>query len=128
MRQALSQKDYIILNFQENCQKMEAEIQQLNTEKEKLKNQTLKKEEMINKIKTKLENQSKENEKLIMKNNNIKKSEVYLTAKNKYEAKIQKLKKDIAYYRDMNSKNERILREAEKITKNPIKGLTFMLT
>ena len=121
MRQALSQKDYIILNFQENCQKMEAEIQQLNTEKEKLKNQTLKKEEMINKIKTKLENQSKENEKLIMKNNNIKKSEVYLTAKNKYEAKIQKLKKDIAYYRDMNSKNERILREAEKINQKPKK-------
>ena len=121
MRQALSQKDYIILNFQENCQKMEAEIQQLNTEKEKLKNQTLKKEEMINKIKTKLENQSKENEKLIMKNNNIKKSEVYLTAKNKYEAKIQKLKKDIAYYRDMNSKNERLLREAEKINQKPKK-------
>ena len=27
MKQTLSQKDYIILNFQENCQKMEAEIQ-----------------------------------------------------------------------------------------------------
>jgi hypothetical protein len=121
MRQALSQKDYIILNFQENCQKMESEIQLLNAEKEKLKNQYTKKEEMINKIKTKLENQSKENEKLIMKNNNIKKSEVYLTAKNKYEAKIQKLKKDIAYYRDMNSKNERILREAEKINQKPKK-------
>ena len=78
---------------------------------------------MINKIKDKLENQTKENEKLVMKNNNIKKSEIYLTAKNKYEAKIQKLKKDIAYYRDMNSKNERILREAEKITKNPKKSL-----
>ena len=121
MKQALSQKDYIILNFQENCQKMEAEIQLLNAEKEKLKNQNTKKEEMINKIKTKLENQSKENEKLIMNNNNIKKSEIYLTAKNKYEAKIQKLKKDIAYYRDMNSKNERILREAEKIRQIPKK-------
>ena len=121
MRQALSQKDYIILNFQENCQKMEAEIQLLNAEKEKLKNQSIKKEEMINKIKTKLENQIKENEKLVMKNNNIKKSEIYLTAKNKYEAKIQKLKKDIAYYRDMNSKNERLLREAEKINQKPKK-------
>ena len=50
MRQALSQKDYIILNFQENCQKMESEIQLLNTEKEKLKNQNVKKEEMINKV------------------------------------------------------------------------------
>ena len=123
MKQALSQKDYIILNFQENCQKMESEIQTLNAEIEKLKNQNNKKEEMINKIKDKLENQTKENEKLVMKNNNIKKSEIYLTAKNKYEAKIQKLKKDIAYYRDMNSKNERILREAEKITKNPKKSL-----
>ena len=64
MRQALSQKDYIILNFQENCQKMESEIQLLNTEKEKLKNQNTKKEEMINKLKEKLENQTKENEKL----------------------------------------------------------------
>ena len=118
MRQALSQKDYIILNFQENCQKMESEIQLLNAEKEKLKNQYMKKEEMINKIKEKLEAQSKENEKLVMKHNNIKKSEIYLTTKNKYEAKIQKLKKDIAYYRDMNSKNERILREAEKINQS----------
>ena len=122
MRQALSQKDYIILNFQENCQKMESEIQLLNAEKEKIKNQNTKKEEMINKIKEKLDNQSKENEKLIMKNNNIKKSEIYLTTKNKYEAKIQKLKKDIAYYRDMNSKNEKILREAEKIRQNPKKN------
>ena len=121
MKQALSQKDYIILNFQENCQKMESEIQLLNTEKEKLKNQNDKKEEMINKIKDKLENQKKENEKLVMTHNNIKKSEIYLKAKNKYEAKIQKLKKDIAYYRDMNSKNEKILREAEKIRQNPPK-------
>ena len=121
MRQALSQKDYIILNFQENCQKMESEIQLLNTEKEKLKNQNVKKEEMINKIKDKLDYQSIENEKFILKNNNIKKSEIYLTAKNKYEAKIQKLKKDIAYYRDMNSKNEKILRDAEKIRQNPKK-------
>ena len=123
MKQALSQKDYIILNFQESCQKMESEIKLLNSEKEKLKNQNKKKEEMINKIKEKFENQSKENEKLIMTHNNIKKSEEYLTAKNKYEAKIQKLKKDIAYYRDMNSKNERILREAEKINKNPKKEI-----
>ena len=121
MKQALSQKDFIILNFQENCQKMESEIQLLNAEKEKLKKQNVKKEEMINKIKDKLENQSKENEKLIMKNNNIKKSEIYLTAKNKYETKIQKLKKDIAYYRDLNSKNEKILRDAEKIRQNPKK-------
>ena len=126
MRQALSKKDYIILNFQENCQKMESEIQLLNAEKEKLKNQNVKKEEMINKIKIKLENQAKENEKLVMKHNNIKKSEIYLTTKNKYEAKIQKLKKDIAYYRDMNSKNERILREAEKINQNQKKNVSKM--
>ena len=122
MKQALSKKDYIILNFQENCQKMESEIQILNAEKEKLKNQNLKKEEMINKLKEKFDNQSKENEKLIMTHNNIKKSDIYLKAKNKYEAKIQKLKKDIAYYRDMNSKNEKILRDAEKMRKNPKKS------
>ena len=126
MRQALSQKDYIILNFQENCQKMESEIQLLNAEKEKLKNQYTKKEEMINKIKEKLDAQTKENEKLVMKHNNIKKSEIYLKTKNKYEAKIQKLKKDIAYYRDMNSKNEKILREAEKINQTQKKGSNKM--
>ena len=103
MKQALSQKDYIILNFQENCQKMESEIQALNAEKEKLKNQNIKKDDMINKIREKLETQNKENEKLVMKNNNIKKSEIFLSTKNKYEAKMQKLKKDIAQYRDLNS-------------------------
>ena len=114
MKQALSQKDYIILNFQENCQKMESEIQALNAEKEKLKNQNIKKDDMINKIREKLEAQNKENEKLVMKNNNIKKSEIFLSTKNKYEAKMQKLKKDIAQYRDLNSKNEKILRDFEK--------------
>ena len=94
MKQALSQKDYIILNFQENCQKMESEIQALNAEKEKLKNQNSKKDDMITKIREKLETQNKENEQLVMKNNNIKKSEKYLSTKNKNEAKIQKLKKD----------------------------------
>ena len=124
MKQALSQKDYIILSFQENCQKMESQIQALNNEKEKLKNQSNKKDEMIIKLKDKLETQNKENEKLIMKNNNIKKSEVFLNTKNKYEAKMQKLKKDIAQYRDLNSKNERLLREFEKNKNNPQKNLT----
>ena len=124
MKQALSQKDYIILSFQENCQKMESQIQALNNEKEKLKNQSNKKDEMIIKLKDKLETQNKENEKLIMKNNNIKKSEVFLNTKNKYEAKMQKLKKDIAQYRDLNSKNERTLREFEKNKNNPQKNLT----
>ena len=119
MKQALSQKDYIILNFQENCQKMESEIQALNAEKEKLKNQNSKKDDMITKIREKLETQNKENEQLVMKNNNIKKSEIFLSTKNKYEAKMQKLKKDIAQYRDLNSKNERILREFEKNKNNP---------
>ena len=42
MKETLSQKDYIILNFQESCQKMEAEIKLLNNEKDKLKNQNSK--------------------------------------------------------------------------------------
>ena len=124
MKQALSQKDYIILSFQENCQKMESQIQLLNSEKEKLKNQNTKKDDMITKLKQKLETQNKENEKLIMKNNNIKKSEIFLSTKNKYEAKMQKLKKDIAQYRDLNSKNEKILRDIEKNKNNPQKNLT----
>ena len=115
MKQALSQKDYVILSFQENCQKMESEIQTLNSEKEKIKNQNIKKDDMITKLKEKLELQVKDNEKLVMKNNNIKKSEIFLSTKNKYEAKIQKLKKDITQYRDMNSKNEKILRDYEKM-------------
>ena len=123
MKQALSQKDYIILSFQENFQKMESEIKTLNTEKEKLKNQNTKKDDMILKLKEKLQMQNKENEKLVMKNNNIKKSEIFLSTKNKYEAKMQKLKKDIAQYRDLNSKNERILRDFEKSKNNPQKSL-----
>ena len=123
MKQALSQKDYIILNFQENCQKMESKIQELNSEKEKLKNQNITKDDMIKKIREKLEAQGKENEQLVMKNNNIKKSEIFLSTKNKYEAKMQKLKKDIAQYRDLNSKHEKILRDIEKNKNNPHKSL-----
>ena len=117
MKQALSNQDYIILGFQENCQKMEAEIQLLNTEIEKLKKQNNSKEEMITKIKTKLQTQQSENEKLILTHNNIQKSDAYIKLKNKYESKIQQLKKDIAFYRNSNAKNEKILREADKIKK-----------
>ncbi len=38
--------------------------------------------------------------------------------KNKYEAKMQKFKKDIAQYRDLYSKKARILRELEKNKNN----------
>ena len=124
MKQALSQKDYIILGFQENFQKMEAQIKTLNTEKDKIKNQNIKKDEMITKLREKLETQNKENEKLILKNNNIKKSEIFLSTKNKYEAKMQKLKKDIAQYRDLNSKNEKILRDFEKNKNNLPKNMS----
>ena len=124
MKQALSQKDYIILGFQENFQKMEAQIKTLNSEKDKIKNQNIKKDEMITKLREKLETQNKENEKLIMKNNNIKKSEIFLSTKNKYEAKMQKLKKDIAQYRDLNSKNEKILRDFEKNKNNLPKNMS----
>ena len=118
MKQALSNQDYIILGFQENCQKMESEIQLLNTEIEKLKKQNNSKEEMINKIKTKLQNQQTDNEKLVFSHNDIKNSDPYIKLKNKYESKIQQLKKDIAYYRNSNAKNEKILREADKMKKN----------
>ena len=37
---------------------------------------------------------------------------------------MQKLKKDIAQYRDLNSKNEKILRDIEKNKNNPQKNLT----
>ena len=124
MKQALSQKDYIILGFQENFQKMETQIKTLNSEKEKIKNQNIKKDEMITKLREKLETQNKENEKLILKNNNIKKSEIFLSTKNKYEAKMQKLKKDIAQYRDLNSKNEKILRDFEKNKNNLPKNMS----
>ena len=34
--------------------------------------------------------------------------------KNEYEQKLQKLRKDLAYYRDSNTKNEQLVKEAEK--------------
>ena len=37
--------------------------------------------------------------------------------KNKYEGKLQKIKKDLAYYKDSNSKNEKILRELKQFQK-----------
>ena len=54
MKEALSKQDYLILNFQENNQKMGEEINNLNEELEKLKKQKNEKNEFLNKLKQKL--------------------------------------------------------------------------
>ena len=51
MKEALSKQDNMLVTFQENCQKMEIEIFNLNGEIEKLQIQKDKKEDMYNKLK-----------------------------------------------------------------------------
>ena len=72
---------------------------------------------MINKLKQKLKYQHQINERLIMKRENIQSSDEYLTLKNKYEKKLQIIKKDLAYYKDSNSKKEKIIRELKQFQK-----------
>ena len=117
MKNALSKQDFMIMNFQENNQKMLEAIQNLNIEIEKLKKQKDSKTEMINKLKQKLKYQHQINERLIMKRENIQSSDEYLTLKNKYEKKLQIIKKDLAYYKDSNSKKEKIIRELKQFQK-----------
>ena len=45
---------------------------------------------------------------------NIQNTEIFCIMKNEYENKLQKLRKDLAYYRDSNTKNEQLVKEAEK--------------
>ena len=54
MKEALSKQDNMLINFQENCQKMEIEIFNLNDEIDKLQTQKEKKEDIYNKLKKKL--------------------------------------------------------------------------
>ena len=117
MKNALSKQDFMIMNFQENNKKMIEAIQNLNIEIEKLKKQKNNKTEMINKLKQKLKYQHQINERLIMKRENIQSSDEYLTLKNKYEKKLQIIKKDLAYYKDSNSKKEKIIRELKQFQK-----------
>ena len=114
MKQALSKQDEMLLSFQENCQKMELEILHLNEEIDKLQNQKNKKDDIYNKLKKKLKLQKQLNEKLIMIRDNIQNTEIFCIMKNEYENKLQKLRKDLAYYRDSNTKNEQLVKEAEK--------------
>ena len=114
MKEALSKQDNMLLSFQENCQKMENEIFDLNEEIDKLQTIKDKKEDTFNKLKKKLKIQKQLNEKLIMIKDNIQNTEIFCIMKNEYELKIQNLRKDLAYYRDSNSKNEKLLKEASK--------------
>ena len=118
MKEALSKQDDILISFQENCQKMEIEIINLNDEIDKLQIQKDKKEDKYNKLKKKLKIQKQLNEKLIMIRDNIQNTEVFCIMKNEYELKIQNLRKDLAYYRDSNSKNEKLVKEAAKFKQN----------
>ena len=117
MKEALSKQDDMLLSFQENCQKMEIEIFNLNEEIDKLQTQKEKKEDIYNKLKKKLKIQKQLNEKLTMIRDNIQNTEVFCIMKNEYELKIQNLRKDLAYYRDSNSKNEKLVKEAAELKK-----------
>ena len=120
MKEALSKQDNMLISFQENCQKMELEILNLNDEIDKLQNQKDKKEDIYNKLKKKLKIQKQLNEKLVMIRDNIQNTEVFCIMKNEYEIKMQNLRKDLAYYRDSNIKTEKLIKEAEKFRKNVV--------
>ena len=120
MKEALSKQDNMLISFQENCQKMELEILNLNDEIDKLQNQKDKKEDIYNKLKKKLKIQKQLNEKLVMIRDNIQNTEVFCIMKNEYEIKMQNLRKDLAYYRDSNIKTEKLIKEAEKFKKNVV--------
>ena len=114
MKQALAKQDEMLISFQENCQKMEMEILNLNEEIDKLHVQKSKKDDIYNKLKKKLKLQKQLNEKLTLIRDNIQNTEIFCIMKNEYEQKLQKLRKDLAYYRDSNTKNEQLVKETEK--------------
>ena len=114
MKQALAKQDEMLISFQENCQKMELEILNLNEEIDRLHVQKSKKDDIYNKLKKKLKLQKQLNEKLKIIRDNIQNTEIFCIMKNEYEQKLQKLRKDLAYYRDSNTKNEQLVKEAEK--------------
>ena len=114
MKQALTKQDEMLHSYQENCQKMELEILNLNEDIDKLKTSKTKKDDIYNKLKKKLKLQKQLNEKLTLIRDNIQNTEIFCIMKNEYEQKLQKLRKDLAYYRDSNTKNEQLVKEAEK--------------
>ena len=114
MKEALSKQDNMLITFQENCTRMELEMLTLNDQIDRLQMQKEKKEDKYNKLKKKLKFQKQLNEKLIMIRDNIQNTEVFCIMKKEYELKIQNLRKDLAYYRDSNTKNEKLVKEAAK--------------
>ena len=114
MKEALSKQDNMLITFQENCARMELEMLNLNDHIDRLQIQKEKKEDKYNKLKKKLKYQKQLNEKLKMIRDNIQITEVFCIMKNEYELKIQNLRKDLAYYRDSNSRNEKLVKEAAK--------------
>ena len=114
MKEALSKQDNMLITFQENCARMELEMLDLNDQIDRLQIQKEKKEDKYNKLKKKLKFQKQLNEKLKMIRDNIQNTEVFCIMKNEYELKIQNLRKDLAYYRDSNTKNEKLVKEAAK--------------
>lgn len=128
MKEALSKQDYIILNFQENYAKMTEEIKSLNNEIEGLNNNKNKKEDMISKLKQKLKFQHQVNEKLILTRNSIRTTDEYLQMKNKYEAKLQQTRKDLAYFKDSNAKNEKMLRELKQYQNSSVQPSSIVNT
>lgn len=118
MKEALSKQDYIILNFQENLTKKDEEIKTLTNHINTITKQKDDKTEIITKLKQKLKYQYQVNEKLTQRKDNIKGSDVYISMKNNYEKSLQKLRKDLAFYKDSNAKNEKIIRDLKSHNTN----------
>jgi hypothetical protein len=118
IKQALSKQDDMLFIFQENCQKMEYEILSLNESINDLEIQKEKKDNIYDKLKKKLKLQKQLNEKLVMIRDNIENTEAFCIMKNDYELKMQNFRKDLAYYRDSNKKNEILVKEATEFQRN----------
>lgn len=114
MKEALSKQDFIILNFQENYQKMQEEIKEKTAELERLSKTKVEKQEAINRLNKKLNFQCQVNDKLINTTENIPGTKEYLLMKRELEMKVNDLKRDVSVYKDEIEKKDKLIRELKK--------------
>ena len=114
LQENFSKQHFIILNFQENLQKMNEDTKSKNSEIDALRENLNKNLKLVDKLKKDLTNANNMREKLFKENHE--KNEVAIIQR-KYEKQITELNKEINRYREIADRKDRTIRETESLMK-----------
>jgi hypothetical protein len=119
LKDSFNKQEYIIMSLQENMKQFSDNVVTRDESLAKMTKSLTDKTNQINKLKKDLKFQYGINERLLSNMSNVKSSPDYIAMKTELQGKVEKIKKDLTYYKDLAEKKERRLKELESLLAKP---------